>query len=125
MGPSRRLYTEVNKLIRLLLTILASSATAEQIFSSLHRSKTYTRSTMNAARLNNVKLPYVYTRIARTVNKTSTLYAHLWLQLTRGRTHLETITPSLHSNAPLIIVALAYCVVYSEVYKSWQLEFDV
>jgi len=60
LGPSRRLYTEVNKLIRLLLTVLASSATAERSFSSLRRLKTYARSTMTAARLNHVALLHVH-----------------------------------------------------------------
>ncbi len=60
MRPSMRLYTEVNKLIRLLLTIPASSTTAERSFFSLRRLKTYARSTMTAARLNHVAILHVH-----------------------------------------------------------------
>jgi len=87
IGPSRRLYTQVNKLIRLMLTIPASSATAEPSLSSLRRLKTNARSTMTAA---HVALLHVHS--ARTDSlKTWTLCVHLWQQLTLEMTHLDTI----------------------------------
>lgn len=52
LGAARRLYSEVSKLIVLLLVIPASSATAERSFSCLRRLKTYLRSTMGQERLN-------------------------------------------------------------------------
>ena len=43
MGKGRLFYADVNNLIRLLLTIPVSSATAERSFSELRRLKTFTR----------------------------------------------------------------------------------
>jgi len=60
MGAAREMFTEVCRLIRLLLTIPVSSATAERSFSALRRLKTYTRSTMSAARLNHVALLHIH-----------------------------------------------------------------
>ena len=60
MGAAREMFTEVCKLIRLLLTIPVSSATAERSFSALRRLKSYTRSTMSAARLNHVALLHIH-----------------------------------------------------------------
>ena len=57
---AKEMFTEVCKLIRLLLTIPVSSATAERSFSTLRRLKTYTRSTMSAARLNHVALLHIH-----------------------------------------------------------------
>jgi len=53
-------FTEVCKLICLLLTIPVSSATAERSFSALRRLKTFTRSTMSAAHLNHVALLHIH-----------------------------------------------------------------
>ena len=46
--------------ICLLLTIPVSSARAERSFSALRRLKTYTRSTMTAARSNHVALLHIH-----------------------------------------------------------------
>lgn len=54
LGPARRLYSEISKLIALLLVIPVSSATAERSFSSLRRLKTYLRSTMGQERVNHI-----------------------------------------------------------------------
>ena len=54
LGVASSIYSEVGKLIALLLVIPASSATAERSFSSLRRLKTYLRSTMGQERLNNL-----------------------------------------------------------------------
>ena len=53
------LITESMKLIRLLLTIPASSCTAERSFSALRRLKKYLRSSMKANRLNHLSLIHV------------------------------------------------------------------
>ena len=54
------LITESMKLIRLLLTIPASSCTAERSFSALRRLKNYLRSSMKANRLNHLSLIHVH-----------------------------------------------------------------
>lgn len=46
------LLTEVHKLLRIYLTILVTTSTAERNFSALRRIKTYLRSSMSQARLN-------------------------------------------------------------------------
>ena len=53
------LIPEFMKLIRLLLTIPASSCTAERSFSALRRLKNYLRSSMKANRLNHLSLIHV------------------------------------------------------------------
>lgn len=50
----RNMFSEVEKLIRLLLVIPCSSADAERSFSALRRLKTWLRSTMTQHRLNSV-----------------------------------------------------------------------
>ena len=59
LGNARDMFCEVNKLVRLLLTIPASSSTAERSFSALRRFKSYTRSTMSAARLNHLAILHI------------------------------------------------------------------
>ena len=57
---ARELFPEVLKLVQLLLTLPASSATAERSFSALRRLKTWLRSTMTQARVNAVALCHVH-----------------------------------------------------------------
>ena len=54
------LIPEFMKLIRLLLTIPASSCTAETSFSALRRLKSYLRSVMKANRLNHLSITHVH-----------------------------------------------------------------
>lgn len=54
LGPAKRLYSELSKLITLLLVIPATSATAERTFSCVRRLKTYLRSTISQPRLNHL-----------------------------------------------------------------------
>ena len=49
LGKAKKMFTEVCKLLRLLLTISVSSATAERSFSAHRPLKTETRSTMTVA----------------------------------------------------------------------------
>ena len=51
-GAVRRMLSEVDKLIKLYLTIPVTTATAERTFSALKRVKTYLRSSMTQERLN-------------------------------------------------------------------------
>ena len=51
LGPAGRLYSELSKLLTLLLVIPATSATAERSFSAVRRLKNYLRSTMSQQRL--------------------------------------------------------------------------
>ena len=53
-GVTAGAYSEVNKLLRLYLTVPMTNATAERSFSTLRRVKTYLRSTMTEKHLNHV-----------------------------------------------------------------------
>ena len=52
----KSMFSEVNTLLRVYLTVPMTSATAERSFSSLRRVKTYLRSTMSQERLNHILL---------------------------------------------------------------------
>lgn len=54
------MFSEITKLIKLILTIPASAATAERSFSALRRSKTYLRSTMTQKRLTHMMILHVH-----------------------------------------------------------------
>ena len=56
-------YSEVEKLVRLLLVSPASSAEAERSFSALRRLKTWLRSTMTQVRLNSLAVCHVYQEV--------------------------------------------------------------
>ena len=56
----RRMFPQVERLLRLLLVSPASSCEAERSFSSLRRIKTWLRSTMTQKRLNNVMICNVH-----------------------------------------------------------------
>jgi len=52
LGPAKRLYSQLSKLIVLLLVIAATSATVKRSFSCVRRLKTYLCTTMSQSRLN-------------------------------------------------------------------------
>jgi hypothetical protein len=56
----RRMLSEVDKLVRIYLTIPVTTATAERSFSVLRRLKTYLRTTMTQKRLNNCMIMHVF-----------------------------------------------------------------
>ena len=56
----RALFTQVERLVRILLTIPCSSAEAERSFSGLRRLKTYLRNSMTQARLNHLAILHVH-----------------------------------------------------------------
>ena len=56
----RRLFPQVETIVRLLLTIPCSSAEAERSFSGLRRLKTYLRNSMSQARLNHLAILHVH-----------------------------------------------------------------
>ena len=60
---AREMFSEIDKLLRLYLTVPVTTATAERSFSALRRIKTYLRSTMSDERLNNIMLLHVYIKI--------------------------------------------------------------
>jgi len=60
LGPVKRLYSQLSKLIVLLLVIPATFATAERSFSCVRRLKTYLRNTMSQPRLNHLLVLYVH-----------------------------------------------------------------
>jgi len=56
----KSLLPDIFTLMKLCLTLPASTATAERSFSTLRRVKTYLRSTMNQERLNHVMILNTY-----------------------------------------------------------------
>ncbi|XP_070549960.1 zinc finger MYM-type protein 1-like [Ptychodera flava] len=60
---ARQMVSEVEKLLRIYLTIPVTTATAERSFSALRRLKSYLRSTMSQQRLNNVMLLHIHKQI--------------------------------------------------------------
>ena len=57
---AKSLFSEIDHLLRMYFTIPISTATAERSFSSLRCIKTFLRSTMTEARLNNVLLLHAH-----------------------------------------------------------------
>ncbi len=69
MAPELRgEYSEVEKLVRLLLVSPASSAEAKRSFSALRRLKTWLRSTMTQQRLNSLAVCHVHQEILDVVD---------------------------------------------------------
>ena len=64
----RALFIQAEVLVRFLLLVPASSATAERSFSALRRIKTWLRSTMSQARLNHVSLLNIHSKILDTLD---------------------------------------------------------
>jgi len=62
------LFSEVTKLIKLILTIPTSAATAERSFSALKRLKTYLRSTMTQKRLTHLMILHVHKSITANID---------------------------------------------------------
>lgn len=60
LSSSRSLLNEVSHLLKIVLTIPVSSATAERTFSCLRRLKTFLRSSMTQTRLNHVMLLHIH-----------------------------------------------------------------
>ena len=56
----RSMFSEVDKMLRIYLTIPVTSSTSERSFSALRQIKTYLRSTMTQKRLNGVMLSYIH-----------------------------------------------------------------
>lgn len=67
----RELVSEYTKVIKLLLTIPATSCTAERSFSALRRLKTYLRSTMLQILLNSTAVLHVHSDVAKSLNMDS------------------------------------------------------
>ena len=59
-GAHRATFSEMDKLLRLYLTVPITSATSERAFSTLRRLLTYLRSTMTEKRLNNCCLLHIH-----------------------------------------------------------------
>lgn len=57
---SRTVFDQINKLLHILLTIPATTATAERSFSTLRRLKTYLHSTMSQSRLNHLMILHIH-----------------------------------------------------------------
>ncbi|KYQ52445.1 Zinc finger MYM-type protein 1 [Trachymyrmex zeteki] len=62
------MISEYSKLIRILLTIPATSCTAERSFSTIRRMKTYLRSTMGQSRLNSLAILHIHCDTTETLD---------------------------------------------------------
>jgi len=67
---AREMFSKIVRLLRLYLTILVTTATAERSFSSLRRIKTYFRSTMTEQHLNNILLLHAHKEMTDALNLT-------------------------------------------------------
>ena len=68
LPETRGEYSEVEKLVRILIVCPASSAEAERSFSALRRLKTWLRSTMTQTRLNSVAVCHVHQELLDSCN---------------------------------------------------------
>ena len=60
LSMSKEMFSEVIRLLKIFYTIPVTTSTAERTFSALRRLKTFLRSTMSHARLNNTMMLYVH-----------------------------------------------------------------
>ena len=67
---AKDMFSEIDKILRLYLTIPVTTCTAERSFSSLRRVKNYLRSTMSEERLNNIMLLHVHKEETDTLDLT-------------------------------------------------------
>ena len=67
---AKDMFSEIDKILQLYLTIPVTTCTAERSFSSLRRIKTYLRSTMSEERLNNILLLHVHKEETDTLDLT-------------------------------------------------------
>lgn len=67
----RKMFHELEQLVRLLLTVPCSNAEAERSFSALRRLKTYLRNSMNQERLNHLAVMHVHQDRLDIVNPTA------------------------------------------------------
>ena len=81
---AREMFSEIDKLLRLYLTIPVTTATAERSFSSLRRIKTYLRSTMTEQRLNNILLLHTHKQMTDALDLTE--IAHSFVSSNERRT---------------------------------------
>lgn len=64
LGPAKKLYKQVNMLIRLFLVLPVSSASAERSFSAMRRLRNYLRKTMTTERLNTCAILHVHYEVS-------------------------------------------------------------
>lgn len=69
----REILVEFTKFIKLMLTVPASSCTAERSFSALRRLKTYMRSSMRQSRMNHMAVLHVHSDTASQLNRDSVM----------------------------------------------------
>lgn len=67
-SPGRSFLTNVELVITLILTLPATNASSERVFSTLKRIKTYLRSTMTQQRLNSTLLVHTYKDLTDSLN---------------------------------------------------------
>jgi hypothetical protein len=65
----RKMFNELEQLVRLLLTVPCSNAEAERSFSALRRLKSYLRNSMNQERLNHVAVMHVHQDVLDSVDQ--------------------------------------------------------
>ena len=68
LSPSRSFLSHVESMVTLVLTLPATNATSERVFSTLKRLKTYLRNTMTQKRLNSTLLLHTYKELTDKLN---------------------------------------------------------
>ena len=86
---SKTMFSEVFKLLHIVLTIPVTTATAEKSFSTLHRLKTFLQSTMSQPRLNYIMMLHIHKSKTDTL-ETIDIAKELVSFMTSGRHFLET-----------------------------------
>lgn len=89
---AKDVFSEIDKILWLYLTISVITCTAERSFSSLRHIKTYLRSTMSEENLNNVLLLHVHKEETDTLNVTE--IARLFVS---ANTRREDFGENLHN----------------------------
>ena len=83
-ASARKLLTQISELCRIILTVPATTCTAERSFSALRRIKTYLRSTLIAQRLNNVAVLHTHNDYLSQINRDELL--NEWVSKNKIRT---------------------------------------
>ena len=82
----RRLFHQVEALVRLLLVVPVSSCEAERSFSALRRLKTWLRSTMSQSRLNSVSVCHIHREKLLNIDRKEIAVA--FIRTSKRRSHL-------------------------------------
>ena len=85
---SKVMFSEVDKLLKIYLTVPMTTATAERTFSTMRRIKTYLRSTMTQERLNHAMTLHIHKGRTDELNITDIAQQFISFKMKDGCTHL-------------------------------------